>query len=88
MLGARAPSPAVNDPRILRSGYLPRVLGILIIVGACAFPINTFTKILILQFYPALMTRLTMLLNAFGPPATMLWLLIKGVNAPRPIGVD
>jgi len=73
---------------ILRSGYLPRVLGILIIVGACAFPINTFTKILIPQFYPALMTRLTMLLNAFGPPATMLWLLIKGVNAPQPIGVD
>ena len=29
---------------ILRSGYLPRVLGILIIVGACAFPINTFCQ--------------------------------------------
>jgi hypothetical protein len=70
---------------VIRSGYLPRVLGILIIIGACAFPINTFTKILIPQFHPALMTRLTMLLNAFGPPATMLWLLIKGVNAPQPI---
>ena len=65
---------------IIRSGYLPRVLGILLMIGACAFPINTFTKILIPQFYPALMTRLTMFLNAFGPPATMLWLLIKGVN--------
>lgn len=70
---------------IIRSGYLPRVLGILIIIGACAFPINTFTKILIPQFYPALMTRLTMFLNAFGPPATMLWLLIKGVDEPQPI---
>ena len=70
---------------IIRSGYLPRVLGILIIIGACAFPINTFTKILIPQFYPALMTRLTMLLNAVGPPATMLWLLIKGANAPQPV---
>jgi uncharacterized protein DUF4386 len=38
-------------------GYLPRVIGILLIIGACAFPINTFTKILIPQFYPALMTR-------------------------------
>ncbi|HSP64188.1 MAG TPA: DUF4386 domain-containing protein [Pyrinomonadaceae bacterium] len=73
---------------IMRSRYLPRVLGILIIIGACAFPINTFTKILIPQFYPALMTRLTMLLNAFGPPATMLWLLIKGVNALHPISED
>ena len=70
---------------IIRSGYLPRVLGILLMIGACAFPINTFTKILIPQFYPALMTRLTMILNAFGPLATMLWLLIKGVNQPQPI---
>jgi hypothetical protein len=69
---------------IIRSGYLPRVLGILIIIGACAFPINTFTKILIPQFYPALMTRLTMTLNAFGPPATMLWLLIKGAKVQSP----
>jgi hypothetical protein len=69
---------------IIRSGYLPRVLGILLMIGACAFPINSFTKILIPQFYPALMTRLTMILNAFGPLATMLWLLIKGVNQPQP----
>jgi hypothetical protein len=34
------------------------------------------------------MTRLTMILNAFGPPATMLWLLIKGVNTPQPISED
>jgi hypothetical protein len=65
---------------IIRSGYLPRVLGILLMIGACAFPINTFTKILIPQFHPILITQLTMLLNAFGPLATMLWLLIKGVN--------
>lgn len=65
---------------IIKSGYIPRVLGILLIVGASAFPINTFTKILIPQFYPALITQLTMILNAFGSPATMLWLLIKGVK--------
>lgn len=69
---------------ILRSGYLPRVLGILLMIGACAFPINTFTKILIPQFHPELITQLTMLFNAFGPLATMLWLLIKGVNQPHP----
>ncbi len=70
---------------IIRSGYLPRLLGILLMIGACAFPINTFTKILMPQFHPALITQLTMLLNAFGPLGTMLWLLIKGVNAPRPV---
>lgn len=71
---------------IIRSGYLPRVLGILLIIGACAFPINTLTKILIPQFHPALFTQLTMLLNAFGPLATMLWLLIKGVDEQLLIG--
>ncbi len=70
---------------IVRSRYLPRVLGILLMIGACAFPINTFTKILIPQFHPALITQLTMLFNAFGPLATILWLLIKGVEGPEPI---
>jgi Domain of unknown function (DUF4386) len=73
---------------IIRSGYLPRVIGILLIVGACAFPINTFTKILIPQFYPLLIMRVTMFLNAFGAPATILWLLIKGINEPPPISED
>jgi Domain of unknown function (DUF4386) len=73
---------------IIKSEYIPRILGILLMIGACAFPINTFTKILLPQFYPALMTQLTMILNAFGSPATMLWLLIKGVNEPQPIGED
>lgn len=68
---------------IIKSGYLPRILGILLMIGACAFPVNTFTKILIPEFYPALITRLTMLLNAFGPLGTMLWLLIKGAKEPR-----
>lgn len=69
---------------IIRSRNIPKILGILLMIGACAFPVNTFTKILIPQFYPALITQLTMLLNAFGVPATMLWLLIKGVNEPQP----
>lgn len=65
---------------IIKSGYLPRVLAVLMMIGACAFPVNTFTKILIPNFHPALLTQLTMILNAFGAPGTMLWLLIKGVK--------
>ena len=70
---------------IIRSRYIPRILGILLMIGACAFPINTFTKILIPQFYPLLMTQITMFLNAFGPPATILWLLIRGAKEPQQI---
>jgi hypothetical protein len=65
---------------IIKTGYLPRVFGILLMIGACAFPVNTFTKILIPQFYPAMITQITMLLNAFGAPPTILWLLIKGAE--------
>jgi len=65
---------------IVKTGYLPRVLGILLMTGACAFPVNTFTKILIPHFYPALITQITMLLNALGSPVTILWLLIKGIK--------
>ena len=68
---------------IIKSRYIPRILGILLMIGACAFPINTFTKILMPQFYPLLMTQITMLLNAFGPPATILWLLIKGAKTQQ-----
>ena len=68
---------------IIKSGYLPRIIGGLLIIGACAFPVNTFTKILTPQFYPALITQITMMLNAFGPPLTILYLLIKGVKEPE-----
>jgi len=70
---------------IIRSVYLPRVIGILLMIGACAFPINTFTKILIPLFYPLLIMRVTMFLNAFGAPATILWLLIKGVKEDQQV---
>ncbi len=67
---------------IIKSGYLPRILGILLMIGACAFQVNTFTKILVPLFYPGLITQMTMFLNAFGPLGTMLWLIIKGVKKP------
>ncbi len=70
---------------IIKSNYLPRILGILLMIGSCAFPFNFFTKLLVPTFYPAVITQLTMLLNAPGI-LSILWLLIKGVNARRAIG--
>lgn len=67
---------------IIKTEYLPRVLGVLLMIGACAFPVNTFTKILFPQISPTLMTQITMLLNALGAPLTILWLLIKGAKVP------
>jgi hypothetical protein len=64
---------------ILKTEYVPRFLGVLLMIGACAFPVNTFAKILAPHFFPG-MTQVTMLMNALGSPLTMLWLLIKGVK--------
>jgi len=64
---------------ILKTGSVPRVFGILLMIGACAFPVNTFMKILAPHTFPE-MTQVTMALNALGSPLTMLWLLIKGVK--------
>lgn len=64
---------------IVKSRFMPRVLGALLLIGGCGFPVNTATKIIIPQFHPAMFTALAMLGGAFVLP-TILWLLIKGVN--------
>jgi hypothetical protein len=67
---------------IFQTRYIPKFLGILLMIGACAFPVNTFMKILAPHTFPA-MTQVTMMMNAFGSPLTMLWLLFKGVKEPQ-----
>lgn len=67
---------------ILKSGYLPRIFGILLIIGACCFPTNTFSKILFPTFYPAIITQITMFSNALWGIPIIFWLLIKGANEP------
>ena len=66
---------------IFRSGYLPKVLGILIQVAGLCYLTNSFALILA----PALANRLfpAILLPAFvGEASLCLWLLVKGVNVP------
>lgn len=64
---------------ILRSRFIPRILGVLLIIGSFGFPINTLTKILVPQFYPAILTQSAMFGGSLLLP-TILWLLIKGVK--------
>jgi len=69
---------------IIRSRFLPKILGILLMIMSVGFAINVFTKFLIPQFYPAIFTQLAMSLGALGAIPTMLWLLIKGAKV-RPL---
>ena len=66
---------------IVRSRFLPKILGILLMIMSVGFAINILTKFLIPQFYPAIFTQLAMGLGALGGIPTILWLLIKGAKA-------
>ena len=70
---------------VIRSGYLPRILGILLMIMSAGFAINLLDKFLVPQFYPAVFTQLAMALGAIGAIPTMLWLLIKGAREPQPV---
>jgi hypothetical protein len=69
---------------IIKSKYLPKFLGILLIAASVAFGVNIFTKILNPQFHPLMFTRFAMSLGAVSGIPTMLWFLIKGARA-RPL---
>lgn len=65
---------------IIKSRFIPRILGMLMIVGSIGFPINTFTKLLVPEFYPAMFTQMTMLFSGLGVVPTLFWILIMGVK--------
>ena len=64
---------------VIKSKFLPRLLGILPIIGSFGFLINTFTKILVPQFYPAIFTQLAIFGGSLLLP-TILCLLIEGIK--------
>lgn len=68
---------------IVKSRYLPRILGILLMIMSIGYALNVFEKFLIPQFHPLMFTRLAMTLGALGGIPTILWLLIKGVKVER-----
>jgi len=65
---------------VIKSKYLPKILGILLMTMSVGYAINILDKFLIPQFHPLLFTRLAMTLGGLGGVLTMLWLLIKGAK--------
>ncbi len=65
---------------IIKSRYLPRILGILLMIMSVGYAINLLDKFLIPQFHPLMFTRLAMTLGALGGIPTIFWLLIKGAR--------
>jgi len=64
---------------IARSGYLPKVLGMLLVIGGAGFFLRSITYILVPKYSSVWM----LIPMAIAGIPLMLWLLVKGVNRQR-----
>ena len=67
---------------VYRSGFLPRILGVLLMANCFPFVANSLTSLLMPQ-YEHVVDRWMMPLQ-FGEVLFMLWLLIRGAT-PKPL---
>jgi hypothetical protein len=67
---------------VYRSGFLPRILGILLMVGCFAYVVDSFT-FLLLPHHRDIVSRWAMPLRS-GELVFMFWLLIMGAK-PKPL---
>ncbi len=68
---------------VIKSGFLPKVLGICLIVGGSAYLAHSVTAIA-LPAFGHVVSNVTLPLFAIGELPIALWLLIKGVPKPAP----
>ncbi len=66
---------------VIKSGFIPRILGILLIVAGFAYLTTSFTSI-VLPDYPRVVSQIMMPLY-FGEVPIIFWLVIKGAKVPQ-----
>ncbi len=66
---------------VIKSGFLPRILGILLLIAGSAYVVDSATSIVI-PAYRQVIGRFLMPLY-FGEMPIIFWLLLKGVKTPR-----
>lgn len=67
---------------VYKSGYFPRILGILLVVASFGYLIDSFGNFLLPQ-YDALYASVVVLTAIVGELPLSFWLLIKGVNVEQ-----
>jgi hypothetical protein len=69
---------------VFKSGYLPKVFGILLLAAAVGYVIDTFARTLMLDYasYQPIFDMVVFAPAAIAELAMALWLLIKGVKIP------
>ena len=70
---------------VLKSGYLPKVLGILLLAASIGYIIDTFARTLLLNYenYQPLFDLAVFTPAVIAELALALWLLFKGVKTPQ-----
>ena len=68
---------------VMRSGFLPRILGALLILNCIGYVAASATSLL-MPSYSAIVSRAVMP-TLLGELWIMLWLLIRGVRPPQPM---
>jgi hypothetical protein len=68
---------------VMRSGFIPRILGILLIINGFAYVLASLTSLLA-PAYAAVVNRFAFIPET-GELWIMLWLLIKGVRVQPPV---
>jgi hypothetical protein len=69
---------------VLRSGFAPRIIGILLIIGGVGYVADCCTAIL-LQRPDYLLVRSFLMYTTVAYILSLLWFLIKGVRSPTPV---
>jgi hypothetical protein len=67
---------------ILRSSIMPRLLGLMLVIGGSSYVVGAFANFLLLPFR-AQLGPFVFLAAAVGEGALALWLLTRGVNVER-----
>jgi len=68
---------------VFKSGFFPKILGILLIIAGCGYVVTSFT-FLLFPHYGALVEQYAAVPEGIGELAMVLWLLIKGAKVPKP----
>lgn len=66
---------------LFKSGYFPKVIGVLVVMAGLSYLANSLTLIVAPQFSGAVLPVLVLAL--IGELSFSLWLIVKGVNIPK-----
>ncbi len=66
---------------VFRSGFLPRILGLFLMIGCFGYLLNFICRTLMVDFGATAVSGYVTMPAAFGEIGTCLWLLIRGIRS-------